>query len=126
MQYRIAWIPGAGLAGLLFAAGWTSQGRPLQAQVDEEPGYETSCDANTPGMFLGYVRSKGADAYQVDGLVKFSFSNDPLYRRTITAMGHGFVSARQRVLVSQTPAPFVLAPGDYCLFDVSGAIRKLP
>jgi hypothetical protein len=116
----------SGLGGLLLAVGWTWQARPLQARVNEEPGYETSCDANTPGTFLGYVRSKGADTYQVDGLVKFSFSNDPLYRKTITAMGHGFVPARQRVLVSQTPAPFVLAPGDYCLFDVSGAIRKMP
>jgi hypothetical protein len=101
--------------------------KPLEVRADDRLSYETSCETSTPGSFAGYVLNKSGDNYQINGMVSFIFSmGGPDNQRAISVPGHAFVAAHQKALVAETAAPFVLTPGEFCRFDVSGAIRKLP
>ena len=95
------------------------------AAVPASGGYELHCDDSERTSVKGYVANQGADTYQVDGVVVFTFINSPSPRSPVQVTASAMIGPHQTMLAAEAHPAFDLAPGETCRFDPVAALKKL-
>jgi hypothetical protein len=124
MKTKIAWLAGLAVAAAFLI--WRGVGG-LSTLNAEELAYLTSCEVVGTSSVNGLVSSPGADTYQVNGTVTFSFDQGGTHIVEIRVPGSGTIGpGKTEVVARASPLPINPAGGYTCRFIVTGAIAKVP